>query len=190
LPAATAGQDYRVSWERSVFEVLDDLEQQAEGLALVERDAEVADLSQAEYTQISVSARLHASVGRHLRVRLVGGPVLTGTLARVGEDWVLLVDAGEWIVPVAAIATIDGLSPRARPEETWSVVDRLSLQSVCRRIAAGGDLCTLHFRDDSHLQGHVARVGRDFLEVLVGDGAERRLQVVPLANLAALQGLA
>ena len=67
-----------------MFAVFDDLEQQAAGLHLVERDAEVADLTVAEYSRISLGARLHASLGLELRVRLLGGHQLSGRLARVG----------------------------------------------------------------------------------------------------------
>ena len=117
-----------------MFALFDDLEQQAAGLHLVERDAEVADLTQAEYARISLGARLHASLGLELRVRLVGGHVVAGRLARVGEDWLLLVDRrSEWIVRYAGIVSLAGLSPRANSEETWSVVDRLSLRAVLRR---------------------------------------------------------
>ena len=65
-----------------MFAVFDDLEQQAAGLHLVERDAEVADLTVAEYSRVSLGARLHASLGDELRLRLVGGHVVSGRLAQ------------------------------------------------------------------------------------------------------------
>ena len=46
-----------MSWHESMFAVFDDLEQQAEGLHLAERDAEVADLTLAEYTRVTLAAR-------------------------------------------------------------------------------------------------------------------------------------
>jgi hypothetical protein len=180
-----------MSWERSVFAIFDDLEQQAEGLALVERDAEVADLSEMEYTQVSLAARLHASSGHDLRVRLLGGRTVTGRLARLGEDWLMLVEGSaeqEWIVRTPAVVSVGGLSPRAQVEDTWSVVDKLSLRAVLRRLSATTALCALHFVDEATLEGRLARVGRDFVEVMVGEGRQRAVHVVPLANLAALQG--
>jgi hypothetical protein len=178
-----------MSWEHSVFAMFDDLEQQAEGLALAERDLEVADMSQAEYAQITFGARLHASVGRQVRVRLLGGRVVPGRLCRLGEDWLMLVDGGqEWIVRTAAVLSVGGLSLRAQSEQTWSVVDRLSLRAVCRRLSADAAQCAAHFGDDSTVEGRVARVGKDFVELHVGEGSERAVHVVPFANLAALQG--
>jgi len=172
-----------------MFAVLDDLEQQAAGLHLVERDAEVADLSVAEYSKISLGARLHASQGLELRVRLVGGHQVSGRLARVGEDWLLLVDrSAEWIVRYDGIVSLTGLSARANSEETWSVMDRLTLRAVLRRLSGVSEPCLVHFVDDQQVKGRVGRVGRDFFELHVGEGQDRSVQVVPVATLSALQG--
>jgi len=178
-----------MSWEESMFAVFDDLEQQAHGLHLVERDAEVADLTVAEYSRVSLAARLHASLGQDLRVRLQGGRVLAGRLARLGEDWFLLVDgSSEWVVRHQGVATIGGLSARAHGEDTWSVVDRLTLRAVLRRLATANEPCLVHFCDDQQVEGCIGRVGRDFFELTVGEGAGRLVQAVPNAAVAALQG--
>ncbi|MET0997140.1 MAG: hypothetical protein ABWX73_00370 [Marmoricola sp.] len=178
-----------MGWEESMFAVFDDLEQQAAGLHLSERDAEVADLTLAEYSRISLASRLHASLDRELRVRLVGGLQVQGRLARLGEDWFLLVGpSAEWIVRHQGVAALDGLSPRAEAEETWSVVDRLPLRAVLRGLAGGGDRCLVHGVDDHRVQGRVSRVGRDFFELVVGAGREGAVQVVPVASVAAIQG--
>lgn len=178
-----------MGWEESMFTVFDDLEQQAEGLHLVERDAEVADLTAAEYSGISLGARLHASLGLELRVRLVGGHQVSGRLARAGDDWLLLVDrSAEWIVRHDGIAGVTGLSPRADSEETWTVMDRLTLRTVLRRLCGVGSGCLVHLVDDQQVGGRVGRVGRDFFELHVGEGPERSVQVVPVSAVSALQG--
>lgn len=178
-----------MGWEESMFAVFDDLEQQAAGLHLAERDAEVADLSLAEYSHITLRARLHASLERELRVRLVGGHVLSGRLARVGEDWLLLVGpSAEWIVRHEGVVTLAGLSSRADSEETWSVMDRLTLRAVLRRLSAESEPCLVHFVDDHRVEGRVGRVGSDFFELYVGVGPDRAAQLVPVASVAALQG--
>lgn len=178
-----------MGWEESMFAVFDDLEQQAAGLHLSERDAEVADLTLTEYSRVSLGSRLHASLDRELRVRLVGGHLVAGRLARVGEDWLLLVDrSSEWIVRHGGIATLAGLSARADSEETWSVLDRLSLRAVLRRLSAATEPCLVHFVDDHQAGGRVGRVGRDFFELLVGEGQDRSVQVVPVGSVSALQG--
>jgi hypothetical protein len=188
-PSGTAGISEGMGWEEAMFAVFDDLEQQAAGLHLAERDAEVADLTLAEYSRISLGERLHASRGLELRARLVGGHVVAGRLARVGDDWLLLVDrTGEWIVRHEGIVSLAGLSPRASSEETWSVADRLTLRTVLRRFASVSEPCRVHFCDDQVLEGRVGRVGQDFFELQVGTGPERTVQVVPVTAVSALQG--
>src|SRR5438128_2529587 len=59
-------------WRDRLWDVLDDLEQQAEGLALAARDAEVAEQSRAEYARVDLSARLHGSLGRRLTLGVRG----------------------------------------------------------------------------------------------------------------------
>ena len=172
-----------MGWEESMFAVFDDLEQQAAGLHLSDRDAEVADLTAAAYARIGLGSRLHASLDRELRVCLVGGLLVSGRLARVGDDWLLLVDQSwEWIVRHEAVATVSGLSVRADSEETWSVVDRLC------GLAGVSDPCAVHLISGQRVEGRVGRVGRDFFELLAGDGSQHSAQVVPVHAVAALQG--
>jgi hypothetical protein len=172
-----------------MFAVFDDLEQQAQGLHLVERDAEVADLTVAEYATVSLASRLHASLGQDLRVRLLGGRVVGGRLARLGADWFLLVDgSSEWVIRHQGVVTVGGLSPKAHSEDTWSVVDRLTMRAVLRRLAGANEPCLVHFCDDQQLEGHIGRVGQDFFELNVGEPADRIVQAVPNAAVAALQG--
>jgi hypothetical protein len=178
-----------MGWEESMFALFDDLEQQAAGLHLSERDAEVADLTLTEYSRVSLGSRLHASLDRELRVRLAGGRLVTGRLARVGEDWLLLVDrSAEWIVRYEGVVTLAGLSARADSEQTWSVVDRLSLRAVLRRLSSVNERCLVHFADGHQVDGRVGRVGRDFFELLVGERQDRSVQVVPVGQVSALQG--
>lgn len=180
-----------MGWEESMFAVFDDLEQQAAGLHLAERDAEVADLSVAEYARVSLGARLHASVGLDVRARLAGGLMVSGRLARVGEDWMLLADRGaDWIVRYDGITGLTGLSARAHSEETWSVMDRLSLRAVLRRLSSGNEPCQVYFLDEHRIEGRVGRVGQDFFEVGVGSGPDRAVHVVPVTSVTALQGRA
>src|SRR4051812_50200772 len=90
-------------WRDRLGDVLDDLEQQAEGLALAARDAEVAEQSRAEYARVDLAARLHGSLGRQLRLGVAGVAALEGILSGVGAGW-LLVDVGpaEWLRPRGA----------------------------------------------------------------------------------------
>lgn len=185
-----------MSFDGAMSALFEDLEQQAEGLSLGARDIEVAELRLAEYAEVSLAARVHASGGHDLVVRLLGGRTVTGRLTRVGEDWLLL-ESGDpatgrpgvgWVLRTAAIFSVAGLSDRARGPETWPVTDRLTLRAVLRRFAGEQLRCVLHSVDDHAIEGRVGRVGQDFLELDVGDRGSTAVQVVPLSSLAALQG--
>ena len=183
------GMRDRMGWEASMFALFDDLEQQAEGMHLADRDADVADLSLAEYAGVNLAARLHAALGLDLQVRLVGGHAVGGRLARLGEDWLLLVDrTAEWVVRHAGIAGVSGLANRADHQETWSVMDRLTLRTVLRGLSGGHEHCLVRFVDGSQVEGRMGRVGSDFFELHVGDGREASVQVVPVGSVTAFQG--
>lgn len=182
-----------MGWEDALFAVFEDLEQQAAGLHLAERDAEVADLAVAEYAQVTLASRVHASVGRQLTAELLGGRRAAGRLARTGQGWMLLVDARhEAVVRLDAVRTVRGLSARADPEQAWSVVDRLSLRALLRRLAAQGGLLRIDLVDGGRLEARLGRVGHDFVELGLGepsrDQPAREVSVLPLAAVAALQG--
>ncbi|RLV49885.1 hypothetical protein D9V37_08350 [Nocardioides mangrovicus] len=168
--------------------VLDDLEQQAEGLALVERDLEVADRARAEYAEVPLLARVHAVVDRPVRLTLLGGLRLEGTVTRTGADWLLLADpAGqEWVVPVPAVAVLRGAPARAVPASAVGVLRRLSLRAVLRRLADQSAVCVLHLVDGATLEGRLLRLGEDFAELrLAGDVGPEGYDVVPLVVVAA-----
>ncbi len=178
-------------WERSVLALIDDLEQQAEGLHLVERDLEVADRTRAEYARVTLASRLHALAGRPVRLRLLGGIALAGTVTRTGLDWLLVEDdvARAWIVRHAAVAVLQGASARAVPHDALGVLRRLPLRAVLRRLADEDTDCLLHLVDGSRVEGRLLRLGEDFVELrLAGDLTAEGYDVVPLAGVAAVQG--
>ncbi len=183
--------------EGSLHGLFEDLEQQAEGLHLAERDAEVTDRSRAEYSQVTMAARMHASVGGNFSLRVQGVGRLAGVLVRVGSDWCLVraEPAGqEWIVQLRAILEVAGLSPRAVSEPARSVLARLGLGSALRHVAESGAVVVLDCVDGSRRRGTLVRVGADFVEVAGGEepatphreGDPGRC-VLPFAALAAIR---
>ncbi|MCW2756547.1 MAG: hypothetical protein JWO46_293 [Nocardioidaceae bacterium] len=177
--------------DRSLLGLLDDLEQQASGLALVERDLEVEDRSRAEYARVTLASRLHALGGREVRLTLLGGLALAGEVGRTGPDWLLLVDAQrrEWVVRHAAVAAVRGAASRAVADGALGVLHRLSLRSVLRGIGELGAGCVLHLVDGSRRDGQLVRLGQDFAEVRPDGAGPRSTErdLVPLASLAAVQ---
>ncbi len=86
------------------------------------------------------------------------------------------------------IATVSGLAHRADHEETWSVMDRLTLRTVLRGLSGVQEHCLVRFVDGNQVEGRVGRVGSDFFELHVGEGQDASVQVVPVAPVAAFQG--
>jgi hypothetical protein len=109
-------------------------------------------------------------------------------MARVGEGWCLVSDpspgGAEWLVASTAVVSARGLSPLARPPSLRPVTSRLGLGSVLREVAAELSAVTLHSRDGQSRRGRLARVGKDFLELLPHDGA---VEVLPFSGLAAVR---
>jgi hypothetical protein len=170
-------------WRDRLWDVLDDLEQQAEGLALTARDAEVAEQSRAEYARVDLSARLHGSLGRRLSIGVRGVAALDGVLSGVGAGWVLVdVGAAEWVVPLAGIVSLRGMAERGVPVEARPITARLGLSSALRRVAEERAEVLLHRVDGSLDRGVLTRVGADFVELRVRD-----TEVVPFSALAAVR---
>jgi hypothetical protein len=174
-----------VTWEKRVLDLFDDLEQQAEGLALAERDATVAELGAAEYAEVDLSSRLHASRGAVVQLHVLGTGMVGGRLERAGEAWCLVADRANpslvTVVRTAAVAAARGLSPGAMPDALRGVAARLGVGSVLREIAESREVVAVGFVDGAQRRGRIARVGSDFVELVVDDGP---VEVVALAALA------
>jgi hypothetical protein len=171
-------------------QLFEDLEQLAEGLHLVERDTELLDRSRSEYAGVTFAARLHASVGEPITLTVVGVGALEGTLVRVGEGWCLLATTlanQEWVVPLNAVTRTAGLSHLAVSAGARRAVDRLPLRSALREAAEARDEVVLFHLDGTHCRGRLARVGADFVELVVTENPPRPAYVVPLSMLAALR---
>ena len=183
--AVVSRQRSGMRWEERLLDLFDDLEQQAAGLALSERDALVAEQSRAEYATLDLAARLHASTGSRLQVDVTGLGTLDATLTRVGDGWCLLDAAGPtWVVPLRAVTAFRGLASGAVAVPARSVVSRLGLGSALREMAEDRADVVLHRLDGQLVRGVLGRVGLDFVEV----GNRERVDVVPFTAIAALRG--
>lgn len=171
--------------EGRLGEIFEDLEQQAQGLELTERDTEVAELGSAEYSSVDLLSRLHGSVGRPLVVRLPHGVRVCGLLTRVGQDFCILEDDHAiWLVQPCSCLALDGLSRRAVIEAARTAVSRLTLRSVLRRLAAEATGCTVHLVDGGRLEGSAGRVGADFFEL---NGPSAGGVAVPFSAMVAVR---
>ena len=174
-----------MAWEEELFALLDDLEQQAEVLFATERDAELADRSRAEYQQVTLASRLMASVGRSVRLEVVGVGALGGVLERVATGWCLVRgSAQDWVVRLDAVVAVHGASERSLPEVAWSPVAKLGIGAALRRLADAGERCVVHGMDGTTYDAVLRRVGADFVEVTIGEG---RTVLLAFGRLAAVQ---
>lgn len=185
--AGATRQRSGMRWDERLGGLSDDPEQRAEGLALVERDAEVAEQSRAEYAQVDLAGRALASTGCRLLVVVAGVGAVDAVLTRAGAGWWLLDDGRqEWLVAVPAVGSVRGLSSRAVAAEVRPVTSRLGLGSALRELAAARGPAVLHGRDASVVRGTLERVGADFVEVRSGEG-RGHLVTWPFAAIAAVR---
>jgi hypothetical protein len=177
-------------WDQAVLGMLDDLEMQAEGLHLAERAVEVDELSVAQYAEVELVGRLHASVGRQVRVGTTDGLELHGRLTGTGADWILLSDGrgGASFVSLAAIGVLGGIAPGSQPVEARPLTARLSLRSALRGLAEDRRQCMVQLRGGRTVPGNLLRVGADFVELRQGGTGESVL--LPLAAVAVVQSSA
>jgi hypothetical protein len=183
----------RVRWD----ELFADLDAQADALDVAERAVEVGERTRIEFAAIGTRERLRAAVGGPIRVQLVGGLAIAGTLERAGADWLLLDEGSgrEAVLAVGALRAVHGLGRlSAVPGTGGAVLAKLTLRSALRGIARDRSGVRLHLVDGAVLDATIDRVGADFVEVAehaVGE-ARRRSEVrdvilVPIAALAAVR---
>jgi hypothetical protein len=177
-----------------------DLEAQAEALENAERAAQVEELVRGEIAELSVLDRLRAALGAPLRLRTTTGITVTGTLSRVGPDW-LLIDEGagrETVVVLSAVLDVSGLGRfSAGAGSVGLVTSRLGLRHALRGIARDRSTVRLHLASDRTELGvrsaTIDRVGSDFVELAVHPPGESRRRdevrdvlLVPFSALVAL----
>lgn len=178
--------------DERLFDLFEDLEQQAQGLQLADRDVEVADRARAEYArEVDLASRVHASLGRQVTLTVLGVGAVQGTLASAGRDWCLLDGggSGEWVVRLPAVLVARGLSERALAERARPVAGRLHLSSSLRRLADARRTAVVATLDGTRTRGRIARVGTDFFELVMADRSGRPdVVLISTAHVAAVRG--
>ncbi|MCW2527238.1 MAG: uncharacterized protein JWM76_2098 [Pseudonocardiales bacterium] len=154
-----------------------DLEAQLDLLASRERAADVSELARAEIAKIGLVLRLLPSVGAPVSLRCLGDLRTSGTLQRVGPDWLLLDEGAgrEALVPLAAVLTAGGLGRLSAPANSLGRVEsRLGLASALRGLARDRAPVRVHLVDATVLGGTIDRVGADFFELATHPGGDLR----------------
>lgn len=174
-----------------------DLETQAAALDVAERAVEVDERTRMEVGRVRLLDRLRPAVGAVLRLRCIGDERVIGPLARVGPDWLLILDeaGGEAVIVTAAVLSISGLGRLSAVPESETVVEsRLGLRHALRGIARDRSPVRISVLDGTTIDGTIDRLGADFVEIAQHPTGElrRRDQVrdvalVPLAALAVVR---
>ncbi len=183
-------------WSR----LFDDLEAQLVRLEAADLESEIAERARSERGQASLVQALVADTGRDVTVRVLGlGPV-SGAIADVGQDWLMLDSTVQGparrrsaLVPLQAVQSVAGLSGFLDQREGASQ-RRFGLRSVLRALGRDRTMVRVQLSGGWWVQGTIDRVGRDHCDLAEHpDDAPRRnsevraVQSVPFWAMAAIR---
>jgi len=195
-------------WDR----LFSDLEARFEEMEDAEAAAEAADRQRVAFGAVLATERLSGSIGQSVRVRLAGGPLISGVLGRVGPNWLLLTEAQgrDALIALSAMTAIEGLTASTGREIT-GVARRLDLRHALRGLVRDRAPVTVALTGwaggvpvagqpqagfGTEVTGTIDRVGADFIEVASHAAWEprrastiRSVALVPLAALMVVRAL-
>jgi hypothetical protein len=179
-----------VRWE----ELFADLESQADAAEAAELAAEVAERTRHEVGRLRLVDRLRAAAGATVVVRLRGAGALTGDVADVGADWVLLAepDGRAALVPLREVLALSGVGVRSDlPGSEGEVEQRLDLRYALRRLVRDRAAVEVVLVDGTRVAGTLDRVAADHVDLAQHAPEEarraravRQVLLVPLSALA------
>lgn len=153
-------------------------------------DADIAEVERAARAEWRLLDRVRAA--HQARLDLTSGPQVTGLVAAVGRDVVVLAsDDADWAIPVWGIAGLVDLGEAVR--EPASASERLGLASVLRAWARQRSVVRVLRVGAGPLDGTIDAVGADHLDLAEHDPGEprrpdavRRRSTIPLGAIAAV----
>lgn len=182
--------DAPVRWER----LFADLEAELEAAEHADLEAEVADRTRAELSQVRLVDRLRAVVDADLALTLPGAGAVRAVLREVGSEWVLVEEAPgrEALIPLARVLAIAGLRRAAAPPGSEGrVVSRLGLVTALRALVRDRAPVVVVLVDGGAVHGTLDRVGADHVDVAEHPAGEPRragavtgVRTVPLDAIA------
>lgn len=165
-----------------------DLEAQALEAERAELSAEVEERVRQEVGRLELADRLAAHHGSPVRLWVPGVGVVAGAIASSGRDWVVLSEecGRSALVPLAAVAALEGLTVAARaPQTRGRVEEKLDLRYALRALTRDRSEVVATCTDGTQYAGTLARVGGDFVDLTSREA--RALVVLPLRTLAAVR---
>jgi hypothetical protein len=171
-----------------------DLEGQADAAAAAELASELADRTRRELGRLRLVDRLRAAHGVRLVLRVRGAGVLTGTVADVGADWVLLEepDGRGALVPLEGVLALSGVGSRSElPGSEGEVESRFDLRFALRRLVRDRSPVEVVLVDGTAVAGTLDRVAADHVDLAQHAPEEaRRARAVRQVLLLPLNALA
>ena len=175
-------------------ELFADLESQADAAEAAELAAEVAERTRHEVGRLRLVDRLRAAHGASVVVRLRGAGALTGRVADVGADWVLLEepDGRGALVPLGEVLALSGVGARSDlPGAAGAVEERLDLRYALRRLVRDRAAVEVVLVDGTVVAGTLDRVAADHVDLAQHPaGQPRRARAVERVLLVPLSALA
>lgn len=180
--------------------LFEDIEAQFAAEHLLGLESEVSERARVEIAGIGVADRLRGAIGQRIDVMLRSGTLVSGALSHVGSEWLILNEGRhQWLVPVAAVLTYQGLGRQARASQS-KVAQRLGLASALRMLARDRAELAVHLivvsPEERAMCGVIDRVGKDHFDLAVTMPGEVRrsgsvvsVATVPFQSLAALRSL-
>jgi len=153
-----------VRWERFFA----DLEAQAAAAEARDFEMEVAERSRVEQGRLRLADRLRSAEGHPVALSVRGGGTVSGTLRRVGADWLLLATASdsEILVSLGAVGAVSGLGAATDPARDRGLVDAaLDLRKALRGLATDRAGVRLVLTDGTSIEGTLDRTGADYVEM-------------------------
>ena len=179
-----------VRWE----ELFADLESQADAAEAAELAAEVAERTRHEVGRLRLVDRLRVATGGTVVVRVRGAGALTGQVADVGADWVLLEepDGRAALVPLREVLALSGVGARSDlPGSEGAVEQRLDLRYALRRLVRDRAAVEVVLVDGTAVAGTLDRVAADHVDLAQhAAGQARRARAVQQVLLLPLGALA
>ncbi len=154
----------RIQKAASVWDVLADTSSQMSAELRREAEAERGELRLGEAAGISLTQRLHASRDRLISLQLSNGDGVDLRVLNVSKHWVRGESTrGETLIPMTAIATVQGLPVRAG-EWSHRLVSESSFQMALRAMIPKETLVLAHA--GGTVRGRIVAVGADWVEIL------------------------
>jgi hypothetical protein len=145
-----------------------DLQAQFEAEEEALERAESASRTRAEVGAVGIADRLRGVLGLPLVLACGAAGTVSGVLAEVGPDWLLVEDDGarSCLVALGAVRSVAGLGRRtAAAEPAGPVRGRLDLRRALRGLARDRSAVQVLLDDGSVLGGTLDRVGADYVEL-------------------------